>query len=94
MHLKITGKFADYFLINEGAYTITGMKKELFFNISKFPEYMDRIIYLPLHNLPFRYKGLSDKQIWPNQFYMRDTHINVLNIVARPEDVIVLGDVD
>jgi beta-1,4-mannosyl-glycoprotein beta-1,4-N-acetylglucosaminyltransferase len=48
LKLDIVGDEFDYFVIQEGALTHTGLAKELLFDYDRFPEFKDKIIYMPL----------------------------------------------
>ena len=44
--LNILDKYFDKFIICEAKYTHSGREKKLNFNINKFPQFKDKIIYL------------------------------------------------
>ena len=48
LKLDVVGEDFDFFVIQEGALTHTGLPKKLLFDFDNFPEFKDKIIYLPL----------------------------------------------
>ena len=62
VRFNILNKHVDKFVIAEAKYSHSGEKKKLNFNISKFPEFKKKIIYLPIENEPQNiiYKNNND----------------------------------
>ena len=62
VRFNILNKHVDKFVIAEAKYSHSGEKKKLNFNISKFPEFKKKIIYLPIENEPQNiiYKNKND----------------------------------
>ena len=52
LRLNILNNFIDKFIIVESRYSHSGQKKKLNFNIKKFNEFKDKIIYLVIENEP------------------------------------------
>ena len=90
----ISDKFVDFYIINEGFYTFTGIQRELRFNISNFPEMAHKIIYIPILNMPATAKTLNLTLQWKNDFFMRDVAAEFLAASALPEDIIMTADCD
>ena len=52
IRLNILNKYVTKFIITEGEYDHRGNKRELNFDINKYTEFKDKIIYLPVNNFP------------------------------------------
>ena len=73
IRLNILNEHVSKFIITEGEYDHRGNKRELNFDINKYPEFKDKIIYLPVKNFP----NLSDP--WSMLKYQRDYALNEIN---------------
>ena len=87
LRLKILNKFVDYFVIVEGNKTWQNNPKELRFDFDKFIEFKDKIIYIPVTNLP----DGDDPYLREN--FQRNSILKGLNN-ARPDDIIIISDLD
>ena len=52
LRLNIMDKYVDKFVITEASYMHSGRAKKLFFDISKFSKFKDKIIYIPVNEQP------------------------------------------
>ena len=52
IRLNMLNKYVDKFIISESKYTHSGAKKKLNFNIKRFSEFKNKIIYIPIENEP------------------------------------------
>ena len=52
IRLNTLNKFVDYFVIVESTHTHSGEKNELKFDIKKYKDFKDKIIYLIYENIP------------------------------------------
>ena len=52
LKLRVTNSFVNFNVLTEGAWSHTGVPKPLRFNYSHFEKYANRIIYLPIRNMP------------------------------------------
>ena len=87
LRLKILNKFVDYFVIVEGNKTWQNNPKELRFDLNKFKEFKDKIIYVPVTDLP----DGDDPYLREN--FQRNSILKGLND-ARPDDTIIISDLD
>lgn len=53
LKLLLTNSFTDYYIITEGMYSHTGIEKDLTFDYQLFEPYADKILFLPLQNIPY-----------------------------------------
>ena len=105
LRLNILNKYVDYFVIVESIFTHRGEKKELKFNLNKFGQFKDKIIYLIYNQVPKNLeiinkedteKEKSDKLIM-NAIFRENEQRNFLERGlenAKDEDVILISDVD
>ena len=77
----------DYFVIVEGNKTWQNNPKELRFNFDKFKEFKDKIIYVPVTDLP----DGDDPYLREN--FQRNSILKGLN-GARSDDTIIISDLD
>ena len=52
LRLNIMDKYVDKFVISEATYMHSGTPKKLIFDISKFPKFKDKIIYIVVDKQP------------------------------------------
>lgn len=88
LRLETLWDSVDYFVICESVLTISGMPKPLFFDANKFKKYESKIRHLIVKDYPF-----DTTDAWKNERWQRDHLINGL-YDARPDDWIILSDVD
>lgn len=87
IRLNILNKYVDYFVIIESAETHSGKKKNLSFDISKFSEFNNKIIYGVIEKFP---KNLT---AWQKENYQRNYISQFLN-QADDDDFIIISDLD
>ena len=87
LRLNVLNKFVDYFVIVEGNKTWQNNSKKLRFDLNRFKNFKDKIIYVPVTDLP---DG--------NDPYLRENHQrnSILKglVSANPEDIIIISDLD
>ena len=52
LRLNIMDKYVDKFVITEATYMHNGKPKNLNFDINKFSKFKDKIIYIPVEDMP------------------------------------------
>ena len=87
LRLKILNKFIDYFVIVEGNKTWQNNPKELRFDLNKFKKFRDKIIYIPVTDLP----DGDDPYLREN--FQRNSILKGLKN-AKPDDIIIISDLD
>ena len=87
LRLNILNKFVDYFVIVEGNKTWQNNPKKLIFNINKFPKFKNKIIYVPVEDLP---NGIDP---YLRENHQRNSIIRGLT-EATDEDLILISDLD
>ena len=87
LRLNVLNKFVDYFVIVEGNKTWQNNSKKLRFDLNRFKNFKDKIIYVPVTDLP---DG--------NDPYLRENHQRncILRGLsnARDDDLIIISDLD
>lgn len=87
-------KHVDYFVIVESEHSFTGKKKNLNFDISKFEQFKDQIIYVPFRDKPKLKQGSSTEyDAWRNESDTRNAIMRGLK-KANNNDIIIVSDVD
>ena len=87
LRLNILNNFVDYFVIVEGNKTWQNNPKKLRFNIDNFSKFKNKIIYIPVEDMP----GGDNP-------YLRENHQR--NAISRglqnanDEDLIIISDLD
>ena len=87
LRLNILNKYVDYFVIVEGNKTWQNNSKELRFDIKKFKKFKDKIIYIPVKDMP------DGENPWLRENFQRNCIERGLTN-SRPEDLIIISDVD
>ncbi len=87
LRLNILKDHVTKFIITEGMYDHRGNKRKLNFDINKYSEYKNQIIYLPVENFP----NLSDP--WNMLEYQRNYSMNEIE-KFDDETLILISDVD
>ena len=87
LRLNILNKFVDFFVIVEGNKTWQNNKKKLKFDINKFQKFKDKIIYVPVNDLP----DGDDPYLREN--YQRNCILKGLQN-ANDDDYIIVSDLD
>tara|TARA_Y100001970_G_scaffold208617_1_gene254261 strand:- start:196 stop:672 length:477 start_codon:yes stop_codon:yes gene_type:complete len=87
IRLNILNEHVSKFIITEGEYDHRGNKRKLNFDINKYPEFKDKIIYLPVKKFPNLYDP------WSMLKYQRDF---ALNEIKKYDDntFVIVSDVD
>ncbi len=88
LRLETLWDHVDYFVICEAAYTQSGKPKPMNFSMERFARFRGKIRYLWLDQFP---PGPVD--FWKNENYQRNHLVNGLED-ARPEDLIMISDLD
>ena len=60
LRLKILDKYVDKFVVAEARYSHSGESKKLNFDINRYPNFKDRIIYIVVDNEPDDLSDLKD----------------------------------
>ena len=87
IRLNILNKYVDYFVIIESAETHSGVKKKLEFDIEKFSEFRNKIIYGVIEKFPENFSA------WEKENYQRNYIAQFLN-KADDDDFIIISDLD
>ena len=87
LRLKILNNHVDYFVIVEGNKTWQNNQKKLRFEIDKFKKFKDKIIYVPVTDLP---DGIDPYQ---RENHQRNSIINGLKN-CKDNDLILISDLD
>jgi beta-1,4-mannosyl-glycoprotein beta-1,4-N-acetylglucosaminyltransferase len=104
--LNILSKYFDKFIICEAKYTHSGEKKKLNFDINKFSEFKNKIVYLTLDNEPkniiydsSRSDNFEDPKNWRSNAVKRIAHqrnslLKAVDQLADSNDFIFYSDND
>ena len=104
--LNILDKYFDKFIICESKYTHSGRKKKLNFDINKFSDFKDKIIYVVNDQEPgdLLYQlNKNEKKELPEHFrynaikriaFQRNTLMKAVEQLASPNDFIFYSDND
>ena len=87
LRLNILDNYVDYFVIVEGNKTWQNNPKKLRFEIDKFKKFKNKIIYVPVTNLP------DGEDPYLRENYQRNAIVNGLNN-ANNNDLIIISDLD
>ena len=105
LRLNYLDPFVDYFVIVESTYTHRGEKRDLKFDIEKFKNFKDKIIYKVYDEIPSKIEKVLDyddevtknnKYIW-NAIFRENGQRNYLSKGienAKEDDLILISDVD
>lgn len=95
LRLNILNDYVDHFIISEAKYSHSGAKKEINFDINKFPKFKDKITHLIIDNDPTEdSEGLNDRSKSIKRIsYQRDCIKNLLNKFSN-DDYIIHSDND
>ena len=91
LRLNILNEKVDYFVIVESKYTHTGFNKGFKFNINKFKNFSDKIIYLKCEN--YIYGKDLNKNAWNNENLQRNYIINGIQNI-KENDYVIVSDID
>ena len=87
LRLNILDKYVDYFVIVEGNKTWQNNSKKLKFNLEKFNQFKDKIIYIPLENMP------DGNNPYLRENFQRNAITKGLT-EAMDDDLIIISDLD
>ena len=87
LRLNILNDFVDYFVIIEGDKTWQNNKKTLKFNINNFKNFKEKIIYIPITNMPE-----GDNPYLRENFQRNAINKGIKN--AEDNDLIIVSDLD
>jgi beta-1,4-mannosyl-glycoprotein beta-1,4-N-acetylglucosaminyltransferase len=85
--LNILNDYVDYFVIVEGNKTWQNNFKNLNFNINKFSKFKDKIIYIPVEDLP------DGDDPYKRENHQRNAIIRGLTNASK-NDLIIISDLD
>ena len=87
LRLNILDKYVDYFVIVERNKTWQNNSKKLQFNIEKFKNFKDKIIYVPVEDMP------GGDNPYRRENFQRNCILRGLKN-AKDEDIILISDLD
>ena len=87
LRLNILNKYIDYFVIVEGNKTWQNNCKKLSFDIKKFEKFKDKIIYIPVEDMP------DGENPWIRENFQRNCILRGLDR-SNDEDLIIISDAD
>ena len=87
IRFNILNDYVDYFVIIEGNKTWQNNDKKLRFDINKFQKFKDRIIYIPVEDMPD-----GDNPYLRENFQRNCISRGILK--AQDEDLIIISDLD
>ncbi len=87
LRMNILDNFVDYFVIIEGDKTWQNNKKNLKFNINDFQKFKDKIIYVPITNMP------SGNNPYARENFQRNSISKGIE-KANDDDLIIISDLD
>ncbi len=87
LRFNILEKIVDYFVIVEGNKTWQNNPKNLKFDIKKFPKFRDKIIYIPVTDLP------NGEDPYSRENHQRNSISRGLKD-AKEDDIILISDLD
>ena len=83
VRFNILSKYVDKFVVTEAKYSHSGERKKLNFNINKFSEFKNKIIYLVIENEPENIIYENNKNLIENKTEMR---MNSIKRIAHQRD--------
>ena len=103
--LNILNDYFDKFIICEAAFSHSGRKKKLNFDINKFPNFKDKIVYITVEKEPddIIYENNDNKTENPINYrhnaikriaYQRNKLLDAVNAISNEEDYIFYSDND
>ena len=87
IRLNILNEYVDYFVIVEGNKTWQNNYKKLSFDIKKFEKFKDKIIYIPVEDMP------GGENPWIRENFQRNCITRGL-AESNSEDLIIISDLD
>ena len=92
IRLSIMSSYVDYFIIVEGIISFTGSNRPLLFNINNHSKHDDKIIYIPVYDMPYPDAG-GTGLAWRNEYFQRNSILSGLEY-AKNNDIVIVSDVD
>ena len=105
LRLNYLNKFVDQFIIVESTFNHSGQKKNLNFDVDKFPKFKDKIKYLVLNAQPSNLEKINDNDTedekskkyilngYKRDHFQRNYISNGIDD-ADQDDVIIISDID
>ena len=87
IRFNVLNKFVDHFVIIESEETHSGNKKKTTFEIKKYPEFKEKIIYRKINSFP------TNLNSWQKENYQRNYISNCLK-QAKEDDIVLISDLD
>ena len=87
LRLNTLNQYVDYFVIVEGNKTWQNNHKKLRFNIENFPKFKNKIIYIPVRDMP------DGDNPYLRENFQRNCITKGL-VDSNPEDLIIISDAD
>ena len=87
LRLNILNKYVDYFVIVEGNKTWQNNPKKLRFDINKFQKFKNKIIYIPVEDMP------DGDDPYKRENFQRNAILRGLKN-SNNEDIIIISDLD
>ena len=105
IRLNVLNEFVDYFVIVESRFNHNGKEKDLNFDINKYENFREKIIYIIHENVPEKIKKINvndsdheknTKYIFNAAFRENDQRNSIINGLskAHEDDFILISDVD
>ena len=105
LRLNLLNKYIAKFVIVESCYTHSGKKRELKFDIKKYKNFQDKIIYIPIDTLPKEIeeiktsdsKGQKNSKILNNSLARENYQRNQISFGLKncnDNDLVIISDVD
>jgi beta-1,4-mannosyl-glycoprotein beta-1,4-N-acetylglucosaminyltransferase len=95
LRLNILDKYVDKFVIVEATRDHSGRKKKLNFNIKKFKQFENKIVYLVVDDIPEKVNNY--KKGWSPNFFRENFNRNAISRAlteCSPDDLIIISDAD
>ena len=105
LRLNIMDKYVDKFVITESTYMHSGKSKKLIFDISKFPKFKDKIIYIVVNEPPSDLINIEDNDSFNEKqnkminnakkremYQINKTQDGIID--ADQDDIIIISDID
>ena len=87
LRFHLLNDIVDYFVVVESNKTWQNNSKELKFNINKFQKFRNKIIYIPVTDMP------SGSNPWEREHFQRNCITRGLNN-SKDDDFIIISDAD
>lgn len=97
IRLNVLWNVVDKFVFTEATMTHTGRPKPLYYeeNKARFAKYADKIIHIVVDDFPEPPDYYTPQQVtWMREDWQRNAVKRALKRVARPDDLVMISDVD